>query len=152
MLIAWAGFASGALAASAVPADAAGSLRTADHIQVTAGRAGTTVLITLRIDPGYHVNANPPTYEALIPTTLAFPDVAPQQVLYPPAVLFKPAFADDPIKVYEGTVIITASFPAGALDRIRQLEYSVTAQACTERICLPPDDIGGRLSTSGPGP
>ena len=125
------------------------SLRTADHIHVTARRenpASGAVLITLRIDPGYHVNANPASNEYLIPTTVAFSGFAPERIVYPPAARFKPVFADEPINVYEGTVVIAATFSPGALDRAHDLDFTVTAQACTARICLPPDDIPARVT------
>ncbi|MGE5268921.1 MAG: hypothetical protein ACM3JG_04525 [Thiohalocapsa sp.] len=51
-----------------------------------------------------------------------------------------------PIKVYEGTSIITARFSPGVLDRIRGLVLTLTAQACIERICLPPDDIAANAA------
>ena len=121
-------------------------LSTEDHVHVTARRAGDGVLITLRIDPGYHVNANPASNEDLIPTSIAFEEATPERIAYPPALLFKPAFTEEPIKVYQGTVTIAATFSPGALDRARELGFTVTAQACTEPICLPPDDISGRAT------
>jgi hypothetical protein len=126
--------------------EAPGSSRTEDHVRVTGRRAGDVVLITLRIDPGYHVNANPASNEYLIPTTIAFHGVAPERIAYPPATPFRPAFADEAIDVYEGTVVVAASFPMGALDRVHDLGFTVTAQACTKEICLPPNDITGRAT------
>jgi hypothetical protein len=123
-----------------------GSLRTADHVHLTTRRAGDTLLITLRIDPGYHVNANPASNEYLIPTSVAFEGVTPQRIAYPPAASFKPAFTDEPISVFEGTAIIAATFPPGVLDRVQEAGFTLTAQACTTAICLPPDDISGRAT------
>jgi hypothetical protein len=76
------------------------------------------VLVRLQIDQGYHVNANPASSEYLIPTSLAFEGVALERIAYPPAAQLKPAFADDPIAVYEGVVTIAAVFPPGTLDRL----------------------------------
>jgi uncharacterized protein len=123
-----------------------GELRTRDHVHIAAHKAGDTLLITLRIDPGYHVNANPASNEYLVPTSVAFEGLAPARIAYPPATSFKPAFAEEPIDVYEGTVIVTVAFPARALDRMHELGFTVIAQACTKEICLPPDDITGRAS------
>lgn len=117
------------------------SSRTEDHVHVTVRRAGDTTLITLRIDPGYHVNANPASNEYLIPTSIAFEGVTPAWVAYPPAIPFKPAFVDEPIDVYEGSVVIAATFLTGALDRSAGLKITVTAQACTEQVCLPPAEM-----------
>jgi len=123
------------------PNEAPGSSRTEDHVHVTARRAGDDLLITLRIDPGYHINANPASDDYLIPTGVAFAGFAPERIIYPRAIPFKPAFADKPIDVYEGTVVVVAAFPVGALDRTHDLGFTVTAQACKKVICLPPNDI-----------
>jgi hypothetical protein len=121
--------------------EAPGSSRTEDHVRVTARRAGDAFLITLRIDPGYHINANPASDDYLIATSVAFAGPVPEHIVYPPGIPFKPAFADDPINVYDGTVVVAATFAPGALDRTHELGFTVTAQACTKNICLPPDDI-----------
>ncbi len=123
-----------------------GSLRTEDHVHLTARRAGDVILVTLRIDAGYHVNANPASNEYLIPTSIAFGGVIAERIAYPPGTRFNPTFAAEPIEVYEGTVIIAATFPPGALDRAHDLRFTLTAQACTTQICLPPDDISGRAT------
>ena len=130
------------------PAEAAGAaehgsggFRSADHLKVHARRARNGILVTLRIDEGYHINANPASAEYLVATSIAFEGVAPERIAYPPAINLEPAFADRPIEVYEGTVTIAAIFSPGVLDRQREISLTVTAQACTEQICLPPDDI-----------
>ena len=120
---------------------------TKDHVHVSAHRVarGDIILITLRIDPGYHVNANPASEEYLIPTSVRFGGAAPVRVRYPPSIRMRPAFADKPIAVYEGSVVIAAFFAPGTLDRPPDLTVTVTAQACTDRICLPPADISAKL-------
>lgn len=123
-----------------------GSLRTEDHVHVTTHRAGDAILVTLRIDAGYHVNANPASNEYLIPTSIAFDGVIPERIAYPPGTPFNPAFAVEPIDVYEDTVTIAATFPPGTLDQAHDLRFTLTAQACTTQICLPPDDISGRAT------
>ena len=129
-------------AAGQSPDENAGGV-TEDHVYAVARRMGyaDTILITLRIDPGYHVNANPASEPYLIPTRVSFSGANPERVGYPPALRFKPQFSSEPIEVYEGDVVITATFPPGSLDRIRVLRVTVTAQACTDKICLPPSDI-----------
>lgn len=121
--------------------------RTQDHVHVTARQLGhaDTILITLSIDPGYHVNANPASEDYLIPTSVAFAGAKPEHIDYPPSIPFKPAFSEKPINVYEGRVVIAASFPPGTLDRTRARALTVTAQACTDRICLPPAQISATV-------
>jgi hypothetical protein len=133
--------ASEAFAATATKLDSS-----TDHVHVSARRAGDSILIVLRVDPGYHVNANPASNEYLIPTRIAFEGIAPERISYPPPVPFKPAFSDEPINVYEGAIVITATFSSVALDQMRNVGFTLTVQACTEQICLPPDDITGRAT------
>jgi len=126
--------------------EAPGSSRTEDHVHVTARRAGDALLITLRIDPGYHINANPASDDYLIATSVAFAGPVPERIVYPSGIPFKPAFADKPIEVYEGTVIVAATFTTEVLERTHDLGFTVTAQACTKVICLPPNDITARAT------
>jgi uncharacterized protein YyaL (SSP411 family) len=103
-----------------------------------AGTDGDEVVVTLQIDDGYHVNANPASYDYLIATSLAFDRLTPTQVLYPEATLFKPSFAPAGLKVYEGKVTLAASFRKGAVGTDSQIDAIVSTQACTSEICLPP--------------
>jgi uncharacterized protein len=117
---------------------------TEDHVRAEVHRASSTsgmLLIILRIDPGYHINANPASNEYLIPTSVAVTGAVPERIAYPPALRFKPKFADDPIDVYEGTVSIAVILPSALHDRMSDLKIKVTAQACTEEICLPPAEL-----------
>jgi len=99
------------------------------------------IQIILRIDPGYHVNAHPATFDYLVPTTVAFTRLTPLAIHYPPPVPLRTAFAADTLAVYQGTVTVTAVFPAGALAKPREIRATLTAQACTDHTCLPPAKI-----------
>lgn len=77
----------------------------------------------------------------LIPTKLNITNLTPLHVLYPAPVRFRPKFSNDVLDVYEGTIRIIAEFPPGDLAREAHLAGSLTAQACTEEICLPPADL-----------
>jgi uncharacterized protein len=100
--------------------------------------------VTLRIDKGFHINANPASLPYLIPTSLSFEGIAPLRIAYPAAFRFKPDFTDEPLDVYQGTVVITAFLPKDALKQLPALHASVTVQACTDAICLPPADLAIR--------
>lgn len=118
---------------------------TAHHVRIAAvertGGDQDRIVVTVEIDPGFHINANPASLDYLIPTTLNVTDQAPLRVIYPEPVRFKSKFADEALDVYEGTIRIIAEFPQGGLARTRYLFGAVTAQACTEVICLPPADL-----------
>lgn len=143
---------------SAAPAAGAGAENyrpgdTADHVRIKSVKRdsgdGDKAVITIEIDAGFHINANPATFDYLIPTALHITNQAPLRVIYPNAARFKPKFSKGPLDVYEGTVQITAEFENGSLARRPFLFGTVTVQACTEAICLPPADLklpslGGR--------
>ena len=132
-----------ARAANSADADSVPS-ETAHRVHVVGAQrddASDTLIVTLRIDRGFHINANPASFKYLIPTTLNLPGARPTRVDYPPPVYFKSKFADDQIAVYEGTVTITAYFVPGMLAHLPLFGMTVTAQACTDAICFPPADL-----------
>jgi hypothetical protein len=118
---------------------------TARHVRAsaTSRSLGTyrEVVITLQIEPGYHINANPASFDFLIPTSVTFADVHPMEVHYPTPTPFKPSFAPDTLNVYEGTVQLVAKLEDGTLVGLQALSATVNAQACTESVCLPPARI-----------
>ena len=97
--------------------------------------------VTLAIDSGFHINANPASSDFLIPTVLNVVELKPLRIAYPEPIRFRPKFTEDTIDVYDGTILITAFFPKGALSSYRFLHGAVTAQACTYQFCLPPAEL-----------
>jgi hypothetical protein len=96
--------------------------------------------IPLRIDDGYHVNANPATFPYLIATELTTDKVEGLDVgkpIYPPAVKKKFQFAEEPLAVYEGNVNVTLPLVAHSPGK-RSLAISVRVQACDQEQCFPP--------------
>jgi hypothetical protein len=118
---------------------------TADHVRIAAVDYVTgyddALVVTVEIDPGFHVNANPPSLPYLIPTTLHVTSQTPLRVVYPSPVSFKPKFAEQTIDVYEGSIRIVAEFPRGVLTSDTHIFGALTVQACTDEICLPPADL-----------
>ena len=118
---------------------------TEDHVRVVSvvGDAGDRdkITVTLMIDPGYHINANPASYKNLIPTTLTFDGYDLTRVIYPKPHRFKSKFAGEALDVYQGTELIIALFPSGSLKPDTSLRGTLLAQACTDEICLPPAEI-----------
>ena len=96
------------------------------------------ILITLTIDPGYHVTANPASLDYLIPTVLTVPGAPEARVTYPAGQIFRPKFSPEGISVYEGSVEIKAELQKGALASATREPLQVEVQACTVQICLPP--------------
>jgi uncharacterized protein YyaL (SSP411 family) len=115
---------------------------TADHVHArgevrTAGNRDE-IRVTVVIDEGYHVNANPATFDYLIPATLSIDGVPDMQVTYPAATLIKPQFARDGLKVYEGTITLKGSAPKGTLVSRNRITAALRVQACNDEVCLPP--------------
>ena len=117
----------------------------ADHVRID-GVVRVTgdedqIVVTLTVEAGYHINANPASYENLIPTTLTFSGPKVERVIYPKPVRFKAKFADEAIDVYQGTERIIAIFPKGTLAADTRLHVILLVQACTDQISLPPAEI-----------
>jgi uncharacterized protein YyaL (SSP411 family) len=118
---------------------------TARHVRASAiSRSSGSyreIVITLDIEPGYHINANPASFDFLIPTSVTFGDVHPMEVRYPAPTSFRPSFAPDTLNVYEGTVQLVAKLEDRAINGLHALSAAVNTQACTETVCLPPARI-----------
>jgi len=114
----------------------------ARHVGVAARlrpAAGAVLLeLTLRIDAGWHVNANPASFDYLVPTRLLIEGAVPRRIAYPPGKSFRARFAPEAIQVYEGEVTILAEFAPGAVSRLRA---RLSVQACNEEVCLAPSTL-----------
>jgi uncharacterized protein len=126
---------------------------TADHVRASAavksGPDDDAIIVTLKVDDGYHINANPASFDYLIPTSVAFDSLKPSRIDYPKSVRFKAAFAPDGLDVYEGTVSLVATFPKGSLKGQQKIQGAAMVQACNTQICLPSSKLP--VSTSGIG-
>ena len=118
---------------------------TADHVRVTATTLATgdhdEIVTTLTVDAGWHVNANPASFDYLIPTRVSFEGLSATRFVYPPAVRIKPKFAPDGLDVYEGVTRVVALFTKGALKDAGSIRGTLTVQACSNEVCLPPANI-----------
>src|SRR6516164_2343078 len=92
-------------------------LDSAAHVKATAKGASLgdhdEILVTLAIDPGYHVNANPTSSDYLIPTAVTIVGMPDAKISYPAGQAFNPKFSPEGIAVYEYSVEIRAELPRG---------------------------------------
>ena len=122
----------------------------AAHVKATA--QGTSlcdhdeILVTLTIDPGYHLNANPASIDYLIPTVVTVPSAPDAKITYPAGQVFKPKFSPEGISVYEGSVAIRAELTKGRLASATSTPLRIDVQACTAQICLPPATLTVAIS------
>ncbi|HWE97488.1 MAG TPA: DUF255 domain-containing protein [Tepidisphaeraceae bacterium] len=104
----------------------------------TSWRGPAELLVKLDILPGFHINAHEVEGDVpLIATALTLGDDAAATVEYPPGREMGFAFADKPIRVYDGDVMIVVRFASPGREGM-PVKLALSYQACDERACLPP--------------
>lgn len=110
--------------------------------------AGSTVkvAIVLTIGEGWHINAHHPTYDYLIGTSVELQPmegVILADIRYPEGSLQRFGFADDLLRVYDGSVSVFLSLRLS--EKIKPGTYSFPAivklQACNDQVCLAPSSL-----------
>jgi len=99
------------------------------------------IVTTIQVDDGWHVNANPASFDYLVPTSVSFEGLSATRMMYPLPVRIRPKFAPDGLDVYEGVTKIVALFPKGSLKVAPGIRGTLTVQACSNEVCLPPATI-----------
>ena len=115
---------------------------TAAPIVARAGSVAEAV-IELEIEKPWHINANPPSPDYMIPTqvTLAAKfGIAAGKPVYPAAQALKVGFDDKPLSVYTGhaTIRLPVSVSAAAANGRDVLRGTLRFQACNDQVCLAP--------------
>lgn len=109
--------------------------------------------VEIRIQPGYHVNANPPSEDWLIPTEVTVsgaPGVTVRKAFYPHALERTFEFWSEPLRVYEGNVVtgfllaVSEQAELGPHDLVVKVRY----QACNEEACFAPVDATYSVPTT----
>jgi len=115
---------------------------TPQSLTLAAGESGDA-LVSIQITNGYHVNANPPTFSYLKATELQITPadgIAVEFMTYPNAVTKKFSFAEKPLAVYEGEMILKARLKAdrSAKPGSHNLSAKLRVQACDDSVCYAP--------------
>ena len=145
-------------ASGALQYAAHGNVRISGNIDANAnvGADAIALVVELRIQPGWHINANKPLSENLVPTTVEAGVGSStwnlMDVSYPRPIVKALGFQSEALALYEGSVRVTV--------RLRQNESSpdspplrikLRLQACDDKICLPPENVDLQVSTeNGP--
>ncbi len=110
-----------------------------------AAHPGSTVeaAVEAQIASGYHINDHHPSLDYLIPTELQLEpskQASVEKVVYPKGEPQKFAFADGPLSVYEGSLLVGARLkvPTGLAPGTYTLKGKLAYQACNDHACLPP--------------
>jgi uncharacterized protein YyaL (SSP411 family) len=142
----------GEASAKAAPTGSGANLAgpsSADHVHAKAVvrqlRDTEEITVTMLVDKGYHVNANPASFDYLIPTSVSLDGVAGLRVSYPESTVIQPKFAPEGLKVYEGEITLKATAPKAAFAQGEPTRAELKVQACTDEICLPPATLPLRL-------
>ncbi len=118
-----------------------------------------SVTVTVRMAPGWHINAHQPLQEMLIATQLQLDDQDHQWSMasleYPRPVKRKLGFQDEELALYEQSVKIQARLKRknehqGSPDVLIRLRLRL--QACSDRVCLQPEWITLMPSLAGSSP
>ncbi len=144
---------------SSAQAQSGGLLTSAERVRIHVrftGKAGADgareLAVRLLIAPGWHVNANPASFEGLIPTQVQA-RVAGKPVgvtvSYPPGRVSNIRLEGKSLRVYDNGTVIQAQVSAQVLGAARAhggLELVVTVQSCSDKgICLPPAKLIAHL-------
>lgn len=114
---------------------------------VEISRNGTAeAVVNVTIQPGYHVNANPPTFTYLKATELELatvPGVSVSFIVYPNALTKSFPFAEKPLAVYEGETSIKVNLTADKLvpQGNQSLAGKLRVQACDDHVCYAPGTL-----------
>ncbi len=123
----------------------AGGYAARGNVRITARQiADDRVSVSLSMQPDWHVNADQPLQRELIPTRLELASESSgwqlTQVDYPDAEIRSLGFYSEPLALYEGEARIVAYVHSTGRQR-RPLPLSLRLQACSDRICLPPESL-----------
>ncbi len=109
-----------------------------------------SITLEISIRSPYHINADLPSEDYLIGTTVDFKSVAGatyRKIVFPPAEMRQLGFSENPLAVYEGTIKVTAEVFLAEDFQGNEVEIAgmVGFQACDDRSCLPPDEAAFSL-------
>lgn len=111
---------------------------------VPGGRAVLTV--TVKVRPGFHINANRPDDENLIPTVFTpkpIKGVTFGAPLYPTPASVTESYSSKPLKVYQGTAVIALPVTIAKTVKPGRLLVGgdLQLQGCNATSCFPPDTL-----------
>jgi len=145
------------MAASVLANGQSGPMQYAAHggVAITGRVTDSQLTIRLSIQPGWHINADQPLSDNLIPTRLETLDGdkswAISGLSYPPAILKSLKFQDEDLALYEGDISLRATVSPGTAPRKNSvLRLTLQLQACDEKVCLPPERLQLQVPMSDP--
>jgi len=101
------------------------------------------LLVSLNLNPGWHVNSNQPLQDSLIATEVTNLDTqnwAIKGSAYPKGKLAKLGFSKDQISIYKDQAKIKLKLKQHSKAYITPT-LLLTLQACSDKVCLPPTTV-----------
>jgi uncharacterized protein YyaL (SSP411 family) len=95
--------------------------------------------IWITIADGWHVNAHLPLDDYLIPTSLTLDGISNIETTYPRETVKSLTFNDAPLALYEGVFSLRSKKSKGLI--VSPSKVVLTFQACSDEVCLPPEDM-----------
>ena len=124
-------------------------MSSSDHVELSASRQGDTVRIELAIETPWHINANPASFDFLIPTEVDFMANSvrlPATLKYPVGKKIDVGLGA-PITVYSGRLELTTDLAAH--DNKGSVDVQARVQACNDSgLCLPPSTLSASVVDS----
>jgi uncharacterized protein YyaL (SSP411 family) len=108
----------------------------------------SSLTVTVKIDRGYHINANPASEPFLVATQLLVEGQVDIEVEYPQSQIFKAEFAPEGIAVYQDRIILKTRLLKS--DPASYPDLSLRVQACNDKVCLAPATIAVPVSGEKP--
>ncbi len=97
--------------------------------------------VVLDVEEGWHIYANPPGNEDLIPTTVTVTSqqkLKQQNTKYPKGAALAVEEFDEPVSIYKGEVAIKGEIqaPESAAGKTDDLEFQIEFQVCNDITCM----------------
>jgi len=115
-------------------------------MEVAAGKRNEAV-VKVNTQSGYHINANPASFEYLKATEVDLPntpEVTVEYIYYPNPLVKNFSFSpDQPLKVYEGETQLKIMLLAEKAARkgAHTIPAKLNVQACDDKLCYPPGSV-----------
>lgn len=121
------------------------------HDKLAAG-SQFRVAVVVDLNKPWHINAHEVGMEGLVPTTLTLdspPHVSMERIEYPKGERIRVSWADEPVALYTGRVVIFAHgrVHAHAPQGPVRIEGRLRYQACDDTVCLAPKTVPVILAT-----
>ena len=105
-----------------------------------------TILLQIKMAPGWHINADKPLENYLIPTKVTLKtqeETEIAKIIYPEAEIKKLGFSEKPLALYEGTFDIRVE-TKNLNSKTSHIQLEI--QTCSDQICLPPEMLNFKIA------